>query len=295
MEKENIIQGRRVSEADINLINHLLVENPTWHRSRLSRELCALWDWRTANGRLKDMACRTLLLKLEDKGTVTLPPRQRSAVINRCRNRTIISVCHSTDNIHCTLSKVAPVHITTLPNGHSDTDLYRCLLTHYHYLGYKNSVGQNLKYLVRDRHQRPLACLLFGSAAWKTGPRDAFIGWNPQTRKRNLHLITNNTRFLILPWVKVPCLASHVLSRVAKRVRFDWVEKYGHPIHLLETFVDRGCFQGTCYRAANWIPVGQTRGRGRNDRYHNTKASVKDIYLLPLTKAFRQELTYGSK
>lgn len=295
MEKENIIQGRRVSEADINLINHLLVENPTWHRSRLSRELCALWDWRTANGRLKDMACRTLLLKLEDKGTVTLPPRQRSAVINRCRNRTIISVCHSTDNIHCTLSKVAPVHITTLPNGHSDTDLYRCLLTHYHYLGYKNSVGENLKYLVRDRHQRPLACLLFGSAAWKTGPRDAFIGWNPQTRKRNLHLITNNTRFLILPWVKVPCLASHVLSRVAKRVRFDWVEKYGHPIHLLETFVDRGCFQGTCYRAANWIPVGQTRGRGRNDPYHNRKASVKDIYLLPLTKAFRQELTYGSK
>ena len=294
MEKENIIQGRRVSEADINLINHLLVENPTWHRSRLSRELCALWDWRTANGRLKDMACRTLLLKLEDKGTVTLPPRQRSAVINRCRNRTIISVCHSTDNIHCTLSTVAPVQITTLPNGHSDTDLYRCLLTHYHYLGYKNSVGENLKYLVRDRHQRPLACLLFGSAAWKTGPRDAFIGWNPQTRKRNLHLITNNTRFLILPWVKVPCLASHVLSRVAKRVRFDWVEKYGHPIHLLETFVDRGCFQGTCYRAANWIPVGQTRGRGRNDPYHNRKASVKDIYLFPLTKAFRQELTYGS-
>lgn len=294
MEKENIIQGRRVSEADINLIKHLLVENPTWHRSRLSRELCALWDWRAPNGQLKDMACRTLLLKLEDKGAVTLPPRQRSAVINRCRNRTIINVCHSTDNIHCTLSSVAPVQITTLPNGHRDTDLYRCLLAHYHYLGYKNSVGENLKYLVRDRHQRLLACLLFGSAAWKIGPRDAFIGWNPQTRKRNLHLITNNTRFLILPWVKVPCLASHVLSRVAKRVSFDWVEKYDHPIHLLETFVDRGCFQGTCYRAANWIPVGQTRGRGRNDRYHNTEVPVKDIYLFPLTKAFRQELTNGS-
>ncbi len=147
-------------------------------------------------------------------------------------------------------------------------------------------------YLVRDHNNRPLACLLFGSAAWKTAPRDSFIGWDRQRRKRNLCYITNNMRFLILPWVKVQHLASHILSRVSRRICSDWIKKYNHPVHLLETFVDRTRFQGTCYKAANWILTGQTQGRTRNDRDRTIKVSPKDIYVYPLIKNFRKRLCY---
>lgn len=147
-----------------------------------------------------------------------------------------------------------------------------------------------MKYMVFDREQNPLGCLLFGSAAWKCAPRDDFIGWSTGARKANLHLVTNNMRFLILPWVRVPHLASHILGRVVRRISGDWVKKYGHPIHLLETFVQRDCFQGICYRAANWICVGQTSGRGRNG-HPGLKVAIKDIYLYPLTKRFRGHLS----
>jgi hypothetical protein len=294
MENETIIQGRKVSHSDINLINRLLVENPTWNRTRLSQELCSLWNWHTPNGRLKDMACRTFLLKLERKGDITLPARQGPAKINQSHNRKIKDIPHSTDNIHCSLKDLTPLRISLINPGQQNAALYRCLLSRYHYIGYKNSVGENMKYLLRDRHGRPLACLLFGSAAWKTGGRDTLIGWSPPVREQNLQLITNNTRFLILPWVKVPCLASHVLSLTAKRICSDWQEKYAHRIHLLETFVDRDRFAGTCYRAANWIFAGQTTGRSRNDRSHTIKVPVKDIYILPLSRNFRRELIHGS-
>jgi hypothetical protein len=142
-----------------------------------------------------------------------------------------------------------------------------------------------------DREQTPLACLLFGSAAWKCAPRDEFIGWDTEARRANLRYLTNNMRFLILPWVRVPHLASHILGRVTRRINLDWVRKYGHPLCLLETFVERDCFQGTCYRAANWICVGQTRGRSRNDRDHTLRVPVKDIYLYPLAKGFRDILS----
>jgi hypothetical protein len=148
-----------------------------------------------------------------------------------------------------------------------------------------------MKYLVFDRKQNPLACLLFGSAAWKCAPRDDFIGWNVETRKANLHLVTNNMRFLILPWVRVPHLASHILGTVARHISSDWMKKYGHPIYLLETFVERDCFQGICYQAANWICVGQTKGRSRNG-HPGLKVPIKDIYLYPLTKRFREALSH---
>jgi len=151
-------------------------------------------------------------------------------------------------------------------------------------------VGENLKYLVRDEQSRPLACVLFGSAAWQCQPRDAFIGWTPEVRRRHLSRLTNNTRFLILPWVQVPHLASHLLSRITRRLSRDWQERYGHPIHLVETFVERDRFAGTAYRAAGWIRVGATTGRGRNGAGLAPSGAIKEVYLQPLCADFRPRL-----
>jgi hypothetical protein len=285
------IQGEQ-SDVDIAIIQTLLKSNPTWGRTRLSEELCRLWNWRTDTGRLKDMACRTLLLKLDRAGIIHLPPRKRPSN-NGVRNRTIPDTPHDTTPIHCRLQKIAPVNVLHVPQTSPELDLFKCLLAKYHYLGLRNTVGENIKYLVKDNRNRPLACLLFGSAAWKCASRDDFIGWDSQVRRNNLGYLTNNTRFLILPWVRVPHLASHVLARVAKRISADWQAKYGHPIFLLETFVDRSLYQGTCYQAANWILAGQTKGRTRNDRYNTIKTSVKDIYLYPLTKQYALSLNNG--
>lgn len=189
------------------------------------------------------------------------------------------------------LDPLAPLHIEVV----KDKDLlrlFKCLLSSYHYLGFSRIVGENLKYLVFDREDNPVACLLFGSAAWKIAPRDNFIGWDEGTRKANLRLLTNNMRFLILPWVKVPHLASHILGRVARRISSDWIKRYSHPIYMLETFVEKERFQGTCYQAANWICVGQTQGRSRSDRYSTLKVPIKDIYLYPLAKRFQKILKW---
>jgi hypothetical protein len=175
--------------------------------------------------------------------------------------------------------------------GSDDARLFNGLLAHEHYLGHRNTVGENLRYLVRDRQGRPVACVLFGSAAWKCAARDTFLGWDRVTRERNLQGITNNTRFLIPAWVQVPHLASHVLGLIARRIRADWQAKYGHSVHALETFVDRSRFQGTSYRAASWVHVGQSTGRTRNDRAHRRPLStVKDIYVYPLVQDFRRAL-----
>jgi hypothetical protein len=294
MNKTLIIQGRKISEADIKLITTLINDNPCWHRTRLSMELCELWNWRTNNGRLKDMACRTFLLKLERKGKITLPTRQRSANLNSRRNREVPDIGYSTELIQCPLGSVTPVSVTQLSENNDEMLLFRCLLARYHYLGFKNSFGENLRYLIRDRKGRPLACLLFGAAAWKTACRDRFIGWTEGQRKAGLRLIVNNSRFLVLPWVKVPNLASHVLSRVSRRIRDDWIKKYSHPIHLLETFIERDRFRGSCYRAANWIDLGSTEGRGRNDRSRSLDVPVKDILVYPLHRHFRRELIHAS-
>jgi hypothetical protein len=289
MDETTTVQGRGITQEDIELVRRLIEADPSQNRSRISRELCLLWNWRAANGRIKDMACRTLLLKLEQRGHITLPGR-------RCPGRgsrkvTIPCVPHKTAPIACSLSDLEPVSVQMV----EDTgllSLFQCLLARYHYLGFRTTVGENIKYMVFDREQNPLACLLFGSAAWKCAPRDDFIGWNAETRKANLHLVTNNMRFLILPWVRVPHLASHILGGVGRRISSDWVAKYGHPVYLLETFVERDCFRGICYRAANWILCGQTKGRSRNDRYATLKVPVKDIYLYPLTKRFREALSH---
>jgi len=286
---EAIIQGRPLRPPELAQIQSLLLEHPSWHRTRLSRELCALWGWRNEAGRLKDMACRTLLLKLEARGWIGLPPRQRASV-NGSRNRSPVEVAHAVAPLHADLESLGPLSVDPVIPGSSEAKLFQFLLQRHHYLSHRNCVGENLKYLVRQRHGPPLACLLFGSAAWQCQPRDAFIGWSCAERQRQLRLLTNNTRFLILPWVNVPHLASHLLSRITRRLSRDWQDKYGHPIHLLETFVEQDQFAGTCYRAAGWRSVGATTGRGRNAPGLAPQGPLKEVYLKPLCADFRRRL-----
>jgi len=284
------MQGREVTAADIELIRAMLAARPAQGRTPLSQELCRRWNWRNAQGRLKDMAARTLLLKLERAGHIRLPPRIRPSS-NGLRNRRPPIAPPAREPIRGVLRDLLPLGVSVVAPGSDDARLFHGLLAHEHYLGHRNTVGENLRYLVRDRQGRPVACALFGSAAWKCAARDAFLGWDRPTRERNLQGLTNNTRFLIPAWVQVPHLASHVLGAIARRIRGDWQAKYGHPVHALESFVDRR-FRGTCYRAANWLRLGQTQGRTRNDRAHCIRASVKDVYLYPLVKDFREALCH---
>jgi len=284
-----IVQGRKITPADIGYIKELLTSYPLWHRTRISRELCGAWNWRNTTGQLKDMACRTLLLKLERAGHFTLPAR-RKAPVNHSRGTSAISIDYSTDTISCNLKSLPGIKIILAQPGSGCHSLFNCFLSRYHYLGHRTTVGENMKYLITDGAGRPLSCLLFGSAAWKTFPRDIFIGWDHSARERNVNKITNNTRFLILPWVRIPHLASHILGKISRRIEKDWINKYGHPVYLLETFVDRSRFKGTCYKAANWILTGQTKGRTRNDRYTSIKVAAKDVYLYPLAEDFREKL-----
>ena len=290
MTHDLVMQGRTLSGEDMALIHGLLAEHPEWCRSRISEELCVRWNWRNALGRLKDMAARTLLLKLERAGHIQLPAR-RGPSPNGRRNQSVAVVAQAIDAIHGALRDLQPLSVSIVAPGSSDLQLFNGLLAGYHYLGHRNTVGENLRYLVRDRLGRPVACALFGSAAWKCAARDTFLGWERGTRERNLQRLTNNTRFLILPWVVVPHLASHVLGLLTRRIRADWQAKYGHPVDALETFVDQDRFKGTCYRAANWLRLGATRGRTRNDRGHCICAAIKDVYLYPLVADFRQELS----
>jgi hypothetical protein len=276
METPTIIQGRMLTAGDIVAVRELRVQNPSWSQYRLSRELAVRWDWRNGNGQLKDIACRSLLRKLAARGLIELPaPRVVSP--NRFRHLPVKPVDHDTTPITEPLSSLQPLQLLDISlEAHSA--LFAWLLARYHYLSFKQPVGETMAYLAADRHGRPLACLLFGSAAWSCAARDQHIGWEARQRRERLHLLTNNHRFLILPWVQVPCLASHLLGMIARRLSQDWQAKYGHPILLLETFVDRR-FQGTCYRAANWLRLGQTTGRTRNDRHKCIKAPVKDVYV----------------
>lgn len=287
--KEEIIQGRRVGPAEIGLIRELLCKHKDWNRSRLSRELCELWAWRDHTGRLKDMASRTLLLKLERRGLISLPPRQGVSP-NAKRNRSPVLIEHDRREIKSDLRELLPLSVYTVDGNAEALKIFKSLIAQHHYLGLRNTVGQNMKYLIRARGGRLLGAALFGSPAWKTKPRDVFIGWNVRQREAGLWRITNNTRFLILPWVRVDNLASHILSRLCSRIDSDWQAKYGHRIHLLETFVDRDRFRGVCYQAANWVRVGQTQGRTRNDRYNSIQVAIKDVYLYPLSRNFRREL-----
>ena len=284
-----ILQGRQLSDTDIESIRRLMVDHSDWNRTRLSIEICQLWNWRTDKGVLKDMACRSMLRKLEQRHLIVLPPPQNAH--NRCRR--IRNFAHSTEPIESSINNLRPIQIVMIEGRGDADDLFHCLMDRYHYLGCRGHVGEHIKYMVYDSRRRPLACLLFGSAAWKIADRDRFIGWDRPTRKQNLKLMTNNTRFLILPWVRVANLASFVLGACMRRLRDDWQYRYGHDLCLVETFVDRSRFVGTCYQAANWVRIGQSKGRSRQDRHKRLKVPVKDLYVYPLAADFKQRLRAG--
>lgn len=285
-----VIQGRQIGQAEIDLIHGLLAGHGEWHRTRLSRELCRRWEWRNAAGHPKDMACRSLLLKLERSGHIRLPAR-RGPSVNGRRHRSVPVVQHCRERIAEPLHPLLPLDIGVVGSAGEDAVLLRSLIAQYHYLGVRSAAGENLKYLVRDRRGRLLACLWFAAAAWRCKARDRFIGWDEAARKVNLPYVANNTRFLVLPWVRVDNLASHLFSRLAGRISRDWHDKYGHEIYALETFVDRSRFTGACYRAANWRLVGQTTGRTRNDVVNRGPlSSIKDVYVYPLARNFRRAL-----
>jgi hypothetical protein len=292
----SIIQGRRIGAAELDQIRHLLASHPDWSRRRLSEELATLWNWRNGVGQLKDMAARTLLLKLEQRGWIGLPPR-RTNPSNRMRHKRLPQPGLAAVQAPVTgpLKQLLPLRISEcsqVDKASGQRALFEGLLYQHHYLSHRGSVGENLQYLVRDAQARPLACVLFGAAAWQCAARDGYLGWESSVRAQNLHLLANNTRFLVVPWAHVPHLASHVLGRIARRLSADWQAKYGHPIYLLETFVQCDRFTGAAYRAADWVRVGQTKGRTRQDRPDGTwhQAAIKDVYLYPLHRRFRQHL-----
>ena len=290
-----IIQGRPIGSRELDQVRQLLANHPDWHRRRLSQELARLWNWRNGVGRFKDMAARSLLLKLEQRGWITLPPRLCRPG-NRMRPQSPLPLerLPSPPILQAPLATLLPLTLLEVSTqaGSGPRAHWQRLLQAYHYLGHRSWVGENLQYLVCDRHERPLACLLFGAAAWQCAARDRFIGWAASRRAGHLHLLANQSRFLIPPWVQVPQLATHVLSRVTRRLSRDWQAKYGHPIYLLETFVEGPRFAGIAYQAANWLCVGQTQGRTRQNRPDGVpyQAPRKAIYVYPLHPDFRERL-----
>jgi len=290
MKEKLTCQGRLIQELDLYWLRDIVKSNPNWSRHKITKHICTEWDWQTHSGQLKTFAARSMIDKLEQRGYLDLPPIR----INFRRHTrppfpegfTIPAL----KQIDKSLKSLTPLSIhIPIPNSYEDN----CIgyyLNRLHYLGFNKTVGENIKYLIRDKSGQDVACLLFGSAAWKTAPRDSFIGWDRETREENINFITNNTRFLILPHVHVPHLASHILGHIMRRICQDWITKYAHPIHMVETFVECDRFKGTCYKAANWQYVGQTKGRSRQDRYKKLSVPIKDILLYPLTKNFRKVL-----
>jgi hypothetical protein len=286
-----IIQGRSVAAADLESIHQWLGEHPDWSRWRLSRELARHWDWRNGAGQLKDMAARTLLVKLERRGLIAWPLRRQMPTNRmRCGAGPALDLREFPQPIASRLAGLEPLSVQEVSGQPRDRAWVKAALARFHYLGFGGAVGENLHYVIRDGRQQPLACLVFGAAAWTCQDRDRFIGWSAAQRTRNLGFVANNTRFLILPWVSVPQLGSWILGQVAARIAADWQAKYGHEVVLLESFVERNRFRGTVYRAANWPVVGATTGRTRQDRHTCLQVPVKDIYLYPLRRAFREAL-----
>ena len=291
MSENLVVQGRVVGPPDLALIRHWLDQNPGWSRWRLSQVLATHWDWRNGVGQLKDMAARSLLLKLHQRGLIALPPRRQMPTNRmRCPSPPPAAAAGADRPLDCALAQLGALTVHEVSTQAAERAWVRAALGRFHYLGFGGAVGENLQYVARDGQGQPLACLVFGAAAWKCQARDQFIGWSGEQQKRNLGLLANNTRFLILPAVRVPHLASWLLGRVSRRLSRDWQAKYGHPIAALETFVERDRFRGTAYRAANWLAVGSTTGRTRQDRHTCIQAPVKDLYLYPLRRDFREAL-----
>ena len=289
MPVEHRYRGRVITQQDLVLLRRLIAEHPGLSRRKLSAKVCEAWQWKQANGALRDMVCRGLLLMLHRAGEIELPPIRfvaRNPFVERERPAPVLM---DTTPLIADLKQVQPIQVQQVRRS-GDEPLFNSLLEHHHYLGYEQPVGEHLKYLVWAQG-RPIACLAWSSAPRHLGSRDRYIGWSQEARKRNLRFIAYNTRFLILPWIQVPHLASHILSRVTATLSRDWEQMYGHPIRFVETFIDPERFRGTCYRAANWIVLGRTTGRGKDDQTHRQNRSIKEVFGLPLTRKFRELLS----
>ena len=283
-------RGETIDGEQIAFLREFIAAHAESSRWKLSRQLCEAMGWKQANGALRDGVCRGLLLMLERADQIELPPVRRHIRGQRRSARLRPEpVLIDTTPLAMPLGALGPVEIQPVRRT-ADEPLFNSLLEQYHYLGYEQPVGEHLKYLVWAQG-RPVACLAWSSSPRHLGARDRFIGWDPAARKRNIHLIAYNTRFLVLPWVAVPHLASHILGRMAARIAADWGHSYAHPIYVLETFVDPTRFRGTCYRAANWIVVGRTTGRGKDDQRHRPNRPIKQVLALPLHRRFRELLS----
>jgi len=280
-------RGRNIGDEEIAFLRQFIAEHPALSRWALSRQLCEVWQWKQANGALCDALCRGLLLLLERGGAIALPA-VRGHFPKRLEQRPEALV---PDNrpVRGPLYELGTLGFQQVRRTPQEP-LFNSLLEQYHYLGYQQPVGEHLKYLVYARGQA-IACLAWCSAPRHLAGRDRFIGWSAEARQRNLRLLAYNTRFLILPWVQVPHLASHILGRMVKLVPLDWRKMYAHPVYWLETFIDPARFKGTCYRAANWQHLGSTTGRGHNARTRKATQPVKELFGLPLTRNFRQLLS----
>jgi len=280
-------RGRMIRESDLPIIRALIEENPTASRRELSRKLCEAWNWIQPNGALCDMVCRGAMLALERAEYIALPPikwRPLNPLAVRPKPKRFEL---DTTPIECSLKDVGPLEFR-LVRRTPEEPLFNSLIEEYHYLHYTQPVGEQLKYMV-FAPDRPVACLAWSSAARHLGPRDRFIGWSRDARRRNIRFIAYNSRFLVLPWVRVSCLASHILGRMAAMVPRDWERIYGHPVYYLETFVHPER-KGTCYRAANWITLGWTTGRGKASNSHRPNRPSKQVLGYPLNKHFRRLL-----
>lgn len=279
--------GRLFTTDEIQRIRSLTAAEPKRNRAQLSREVCDILGWLRPDGRRKDMSCRVAMLRMERDGLLTLPPPVKGNGNGRHRPR-FTSASDPEDPIRLAAGRLGGLTFRIV-DGRKSSSLWNQLIERYHYLGYKPLPGAQLRYFVLSG-SRLLAAMGFGASAWKLAPRDRFIGWTSTARMANLQLVVNNARFLILPWVTSRNLASRILSGVAKRLPADWQQRYGYEPVLLETFVHQDRFRGTCYRAANWVHVGETQGRGKLDRRHRNCLPVKAVFLYPLRRDFRRRL-----
>ena len=284
-------RGREISAEEIVFIQRLIAGHPRASRRALSRQLCEAWGWKQSNGAPRDMVCRGLLLMLHRGGQIVLPPVRYTPPNPLARRGRPRPVLIDTTPIQGSQHQLQPIEFQQVRRT-PEEPLFNSLIEQHHYLGYEQPVGEHLKYLVRAQG-RPVACLAWSSAPRHLGSRDRFIGWSAEARRRNIRFVAYNTRFLILPWVQVEHLASHLLGGMARRLSEDWERIYGHPIYFLETFIDPERFRGTCYRAANWVVLGRTTGRGKDDQTKRPNRSIKEVLGHPLTPRFRELLGGG--
>jgi hypothetical protein len=281
-------RGRAVTRHDVHQIRELVAAHLQQSRRALSQTLCSAWDWRQANGAPREMVCRGLMLALWRAGHIELPAvRRRPPNPLGVRVRPQPATVDSTP-LRVTLRELGPLTFVQVRRT-AEEACFNSLLEAHHYLGYSQPVGEHLKFMVYAG-TRPVALFAWSSAPRHLGPRDRFLGWSPAIRRQNIGAIAYNTRYLILPWVQVEHLASHLLGCMTRRLSADWQRVYGHPVYFAETFVDTTRFRGTCYRAANWTYLGQTQGRGKDDLTHQANRSLKDVLGLPLCPDFRERL-----